>query len=187
MAAYGANVIAVSDIHGGIINEQGLDIQGLTEYFETTGSLSGFDKASAMTNEQLLTCDCDILIPAATQSQITSHNADKIKAKLIAEGANAPTTPDADHILNERGVFVIPDILCNAGGVFVSYLEYAQETQREQMTVEQVQGRLEKRVSDRFAEVYAYYTKNSSTMRDAAMDIAVKRVVDAVNARGLLP
>jgi glutamate dehydrogenase/leucine dehydrogenase len=183
----GAKVVAVSDVHGGIMNEESLDIEALIKYFDSTGSLAGFDKVSAITNEELLTCDCDILIPAATQSQLTSHNADKIKAKIIAEGANAPTTPEADEILNKRGVFIIPDILCNAGGVFVSYLEYTQETQREQMTIEQVQGRLEKRMNDRFAEVYAYYKENQLTMRDAAMDLAIKHVVEAVNARGLLP
>ena len=183
----GAKVIAVSDFHGGIMNKQGLDIKKLTEYFNATGSLSGFDQTSAVTNEELLTCDCDILIPAATQSQITSQNAGKIKAKIIAEGANAPTTPDADEILNEKGVFIIPDILCNAGGVFVSYLEYTQETQREQMILDQVQKRLEDRMNTCFAEVYTYCEENHLTMRDGAMDIAVKRVVEAVNARGLLP
>jgi len=153
IAAVGAKVIAVSDIHGGIISEQGLDIHELTEYFDTTGSLRGFDKVSAITNEELLACDCDILIPAATQSQITIKNAERIKAKIVAEGANAPTTPDADEVLNAKGTFIIPDILCNAGGVFVSYLEYTQETQREQMTIEQIQKRLEMRMNTRFSEV----------------------------------
>ena len=94
-------------------------------------------------NEELLTCPCDILIPAATQSQLTGQNADRVCAKIIAEGANGPTTPEADDILCKKEVFIIPDILCNAGGVFVSYLEYTQETQREQMTVEQVESRLQ--------------------------------------------
>lgn len=186
IADLGAKVIAVSDIQGGILDERGLDIKRLTAHFNSTGSLSSFDNASIITNEELLACDCDILIPAATQSQITSRNADKIKAKLIAEGANAPTMPDADKILNERGVFIIPDILCNAGGVFVSYLEYTQETQREQMTIEQVEKRLEGRMKARFLDVYEYHQENKMNMRDAAMDIAVKRVMDAVNARGLL-
>jgi len=187
IVAAGAKVIAVSDIYGGIFNEQGLNIAKLTAYFNTTNHLKGFDAAASITNDELLTCDCDILIPAATQSQITSHNADNIKAKILVEGANAPTTPGADVILNQRGVFVIPDILCNAGGVFVSYLEYTQETQREQMTLEQVQKRLQERMYARFMETYTYYKEKKLNMRDAAMDIAVKRVIDAVNARGLLP
>lgn len=187
IAAADAKVIAVSDVQGGILNEQGLDIEKLIEYFSQTGSLSGFTGAAEISNEELLELDCDILIPAATQSQITAKNANKIKAKLIAEGANAPTTPEADKILNERGVFIIPDILCNAGGVFVSYLEYTQETQREQMTIEQVESRLEGRMNKKFNEVYQYSQSKNMSMRDAAMDIAVSRVAEAVNARGLLP
>jgi glutamate dehydrogenase (NAD(P)+) len=187
MQKLGAKVLAVSDIHGGILDEDGMDIEKLTEYFQTEGGLKGFPRASEISNEELLTCDCDILIPAATQSQINTQNAGRIKAKIIAEGANAPTTPEADEILNQRGIFIIPDILCNAGGVFVSYLEYTQETQREQMTLKQVQKRLEDRMISRFAEVYNYFKSNELDMRQAAMNIAVKRVVDAVNARGLLP
>jgi len=187
LADLGAKVIAVSDIDGGVLDEQGLDIAKLVKHFEKTNSLSGFEGAEKISNEELLELDCDILIPAATQSQITRKNADKIKAKLIAEGANAPTTPDADEILNKKGVFVIPDILCNAGGVFVSYLEYTQETQREQMTLEQVEGRLSERMNEKFNEVYKYSKDKNISMRDAAMDIAVARVAEAVNARGLLP
>ena len=183
----GAKVVAVSDVSGAIYNEQGLNIAELIEYFNSNGSLSGYDDASDITNEELLTCDCDILIPAATQSQITAKNADKIKAKIISEGANAPTTPHADKILDEKGVFVIPDILCNAGGVFVSYLEYTQETQREQMTIEQVEARLQNRMKTKFDEVFDYHNNKKCSMRQAAMDIAVKNVVDAVEARGMLP
>jgi glutamate dehydrogenase/leucine dehydrogenase len=186
-AAAGAKIIAVSDLNGGIMNENGLDVAEMTKYFEATGSISGFDNACKISNDELLGCDCDILIPAATQSQITVNNASKIRAKIIAEGANSPATPEADDILNERGIFIIPDILCNAGGVFVSYLEYTQETQREQMTFDQVQARLEKRMYDRFYEVFSYHKEKQTTMRNAAMDIAVQRVVNAINARGLLP
>lgn len=183
----GAKVIAVSDVVGGIINEQGLDVTSLLSHYNETGSFKGFPNVREISNDDVLTCDCDILIPAATQSQITPLNANSIKAKIIAEGANSPVTPDADEILNEMGVFVIPDILCNAGGVFVSYLEYTQETQREQMTIEQVQRRLRERMQNRFGEVYKYSMKNSLSMRDAAMNLAVQRVVDATHARGLLP
>ncbi len=183
----GAKVIAVSDINGGFYNENGLNIDELIEYADMNKSLEDYTKAVSITNEELLELDCDILIPAAAQSQITVNNADKVKAKIIAEGANVPTTPDADDILNEKGIFIIPDILCNAGGVFVSYLEYTQETQREQMTVEQVEMRLKNRMQNRFEKVYQYSKDNSVTMRQAAMDIAVGQVVEATNARGILP
>ena len=183
----GATVIAVSDVSGGVYNENGLDMELLQKYFNTTKKLDGFKGADSITNEELLTCKCDILIPAAAQSQITDSNANKIKAKIIAEGANAPTTPLADEILDGKGVFVIPDILCNAGGVFVSYLEYTQETQREQMTIEQVEARLQNRMKTKFDEVFDYHNNKKCSMRQAAMDIAVKNVVDAVDARGMLP
>ncbi|GAF97952.1 unnamed protein product, partial [marine sediment metagenome] len=119
--------------------------------------------------------------------QITVRNAGKIKAKIIAEGANAPTTPDADEILNKRNIFVIPDILCNAGGVFVSYLEYTQETQREQWTLSQVEERLTNRMTRQFNKVYDYAQQERLTMREAAMNLAVKKVADALITRGFLP
>ena len=187
IAKAGAKVVGVADIEGGAYNESGLDMVALNTHYKVTGHLKGFAGSTAITNSGVLEVPCDILIPAATQSQITLANADRIQAKIIAEGANAPTTPEADEILKAKNVFVIPDILCNAGGVFVSYLEYTQETQREQMTVEQVERRLSERMTERFEEVYAYAQKHLLTMRQAAMDIAVSRVVDAVTARGFLP
>ena len=127
------------------------------------------------------------MIPAATESQITIENVNNIKARIVAEGANAPTTPQADEILNERGIPLIPDILCNAGGVFVSYLEYTQETQREQMTLANVERRLANQMKQRFNEVYDFASEKGLTMREAAMDMAVSKVVEAVFVRGLLP
>ena len=183
----GGTVVAVSDVAGGVYNEKGLAIDDLLVHFQQTGLLTGFADSSPMTNKELLTCKCDILIPAATQSQLTAENADRVCAKIIAEGANGPTTPEADDILCKKGVFIIPDILCNAGGVFVSYLEYTQETQREQMTVEQVDARLQKRMRDRVCQVYDYSQAKRCTMREAAMDIAVGNVVAAIEARGFLP
>jgi glutamate dehydrogenase/leucine dehydrogenase len=183
----GAKVVAVADVHGGVYNEAGIDIKKLEAHVKSTGSLNNFAGCKAISSEGVLEVACDILIPAATQSQITIDNANKIQATIIAEGANAPTTPEADEILKKRGIFVIPDILCNAGGVFVSYLEYTQETQREQMTLEQVERRLSERMKSRFSEVEAYAANKKLTMREAAMDIAVSRVVDAIVARGFLP
>ena len=187
IAECGARIVAASDITGGVQNDKGIDIEKLLAYIDKAGTVKGFDGAEETANEDVLTADCDILIPAATQSVITADNAEKIKAKIVAEGANSPTTPQADEILNERKIFVIPDILCNAGGVFVSYLEYTQETQREQMTVELVNQRLSERMRQKFNEVYSYADKQNLTMRKAAMDIAVSRVVKGIEARGLLP
>jgi glutamate dehydrogenase/leucine dehydrogenase len=183
----GAKVIAVSDVNGGIVNENGLNIPELVKYYNQNKKLAGFKDSQPISNEELLKIRCDILIPAASQGQITDKNADYIRAKIIAEGANSPTTPKADDILDDRGVFIIPDILCNAGGVFVSYLEYTQETQREQMTLEQVEARLSKRMQERFIEVNSYSHNKRISMRQAAMDIAVGRVVDGLSARGCLP
>ena len=187
IAQAGAKVVAVADVHGGVYNEAGIDIKKLEAHVKSTGSLNNFAGCKAISSDGVLEVACDILIPAATQSQITIDNANKIQATIIAEGANAPTTPEADEILKKRGIFVIPDILCNAGGVFVSYLEYTQETQREQMTLEQVERRLSERMKSRFSEVEAYAANKKLTMREAAMDIAVSRVVDAIVARGFLP
>jgi glutamate dehydrogenase/leucine dehydrogenase len=183
----GTKVIAVSDISGGLYNDTGINIDRLIAYAKSNGFIKGFEGAQAVTNDAVLECNCDILIPAATQSQITIDNARKIKAKIIAEGANAPTTPDADEILEQRGIVVIPDILCNAGGVFVSYLEYTQETQREQMTLQQVESRLGDRMKTKYLEVQEYARNKTLTLRQAAMDIAVRRVVEAIKARGFLP
>lgn len=187
MVELGATVVAVSDISGGIYHKKGLCIDEVLAHCQKTGSLKGCANSEPITNAELLSCACDILIPAATQSQLTGENADRVRAKIIAEGANGPTTPQADDILREKGVFIIPDILCNAGGVFVSYLEYTQETQREQMTIEEVESRLQKRMRQRVCEVYDYSLAHRCTMREAAMDIAVGAVVTAVEARGFLP
>ena len=183
----GAVVIAVADISGAVFNPDGLDITKLVEHVTETGFVKDFPGAKEIPGEEIFGLDCDILVPAAAGSQVTTENVKNIKAKMIAEGANAPTTPQADDILNEREIFVIPDILCNAGGVFVSYLEYTQETQREQMTLSQVEDRLSSRMKQRFEEVYDYAAGKKVSMRVAAMDIAVKRVVEAVYTKGLLP
>jgi glutamate dehydrogenase/leucine dehydrogenase len=184
---FGAKIVAISDITGGIMDSDGIDMRKLGGFVKECGPLFSYPAAKQCSNEDVLTCDCDILVPAATQSVITSGIAPKVKAKIIAEGANSPTIPDADEILDQKKIFVIPDILCNAGGVFVSYLEYTQETQREQMTLEQVNKRLSERMNARFEQVFDYSQKKKLTMRQAAMDIAVGRVVEATQALGALP
>ena len=187
MAEQGAAVVAVSDVAGGTFRKDGLDVQQLVEHVEATGGVKGFAGGEDVPREDVLETDCDVLIPAAAGSVVTEENAGRIRARLIAEGANAPLTPPADEILNQRDVFVIPDILCNAGGVFVSYLEYTQETQRDQMTRAEVDRRLADRMQTTFQEVYQRAERTGDTMRHAAMDIAVSRVVDGILARGLLP
>ena len=187
IARLGVKVIAAADITGAIMKTSGFDVPDLVNYIHSSGGVKGYGDGEIINAGGIFEVDCDILIPAATQSVITADNAAKIKAKIIAEAANAPTTPAADDVLNKRDIFVIPDILCNAGGVYVSYLEYTQETQHEQWTLEQVEKRLADRMRQRFDEVYDYAQNNNITMRQAAMQIAVHRVAQAVEARGYLP
>jgi glutamate dehydrogenase/leucine dehydrogenase len=187
IAERGATVLAVSDISGGTFNDHGLDVAKLAEYVKAGGQVRGFPGGEDVSCDEVLETNCDLLIPAAADSAITEDNADRIKATIIAEAANAPLTPQADEILGARDVFIIPDILCNAGGVFVSYLEYTQETQRDQMTRTEVEQRLSTRMSNTFEQVYHRSQRMNETMRHAAMDLAVSRVVEGILARGFLP
>src|SRR5262249_41923557 len=123
----GYKIVAISDIHSGIYNSKGIDIPRALKYLQTTRSFEGYEDVQVVSNSELLELDCDVLVPAATENQITSHNADRIKCKVLAEGANGPTTAAADEVLHRNGVFVIPDILANAGGVTVSYFEWVQD------------------------------------------------------------
>ncbi len=187
LARQGAKVIAISDISGGLLNEDGIDVEDLVSYVAQNGSIGGYTKATHIAKEEIFGIACDCLIPAASGSQITMANVNNIKTKIIAEAANAPTTPDADKILTDNGIFIIPDILCNAGGVFVSYLEYVQETQHEQITEAQVSARLSERMKVSFDKVYELSIAKKISMRESAMQIALKRVAEGINARGLLP
>ena len=183
----GAKLVAVGDISGATASADGLDVAALRDHLAAGGALKDFAGGTEISAQAVLQSECDILIPAATESVITAENAPQIKASIIAEGANGPTTPGGDKILADRGIFIIPDILCNAGGVFVSYLEYTQETQREQMTVEHVRSRLKERMCDTFDRVFDRSAGAGLTMRDAAMDIAITRVAEGIEARGELP
>ncbi|MCC7299850.1 MAG: Glu/Leu/Phe/Val dehydrogenase [Verrucomicrobia bacterium] len=187
MAEMGAVVVGVSDEFAAIYNPAGLDLPAVLAHVARTGKLTGAPSGKEIAHGDLLEMPCDVLAPCATANQITGANADRIKARVIAEGANGPTSPEADEILHNKGVFIIPDILCNAGGVFVSYLEYTQETQQEQMTGEEVRVRLEQRMKDRFELVYQTATQRKWQMRDAAMYLGVKNVCTALVARGTLP
>ena len=183
----GATVVAVSDSTGGIHHPAGLDIGRVIAWKGEHGTVQGFPGATDITNEELLEIDCDILIPAALENQITGANVGRIKARLIAEAANGPTTPDADRELFGRGVFMIPDILCNAGGVTVSYFEWVQDLNRDHWTESVVNEKLRIIMTRAFAETLAIAQRESCDMRTAAYLLAVERVADATAMRGLYP
>jgi glutamate dehydrogenase (NAD(P)+) len=183
----GYKVVAVSDVDGGIYNSNGLDIKDVMNHVQTTGTVVGYRDAEAMTSSGVLEVPCDVLIPAALEGQITEMNAEEIKAKFIVEGANGPTTPAADDILNERGIFVVPDILANAGGVIVSYFEWVQDLQAYFWDESDVFDRLVKILSNAFERTYATAQEKNIDMRTAAQVTAIKRVADVVAIRGFYP
>jgi glutamate dehydrogenase/leucine dehydrogenase len=183
----GATVVAVSDSTGGIHAPGGLDVNKVIAWKQEHGTVQGFPGTIDVTNAELLEVDCEILIPAALENQITSHNAANIKARLIAEAANGPTTPDADEILFKNSKFMIPDILCNAGGVTVSYFEWVQDLNRDHWSEGVVNAKLKEIMVRAFSEVLAVARREQCNMRTAAYLLAVKRVADAMEMRGLYP
>ena len=183
----GCVIVAVSDIKGGIHSPAGLDIRQLEAHIAETGSVVGFPGSEAVTNEELITLPCDILVPAAVGGQINAGNADKVKASLIAEGANGPTTPEADVILRDRGVTVIPDILANAGGVVVSYFEWVQGLQYYFWRESEITARLQEVMTRAFNRVWALGAKEGTDLRTAALMEGVKRVAEGYKVRGLYP
>jgi len=183
----GLKIVAVSDSKGGIWNTRGINPVKVFQHKRKTGSVVGFKGCSNITNQELLESECDILIPAALENQITKANAGNVKARMIAEGANGPTTPDASKILDEKRVFVIPDILANAGGVTVSYFEWVQNLHREHWTKEDVNRRLESKMVSAFVDVFDTTKKYETDMRTAALMLGVGRVVQALKSLGLWP
>ena len=183
----GCRIIAVSDTKGGIYNPKGLDPFKVSEVKEKTGSVINYRDADKITNQELLTLDCDVLVPAAVENQITKDNASSIKASLIAEAANGPTTSEADKILEDKGVFIIPDILANAGGVTVSYFEWVQGLQFYFWSEREVNLKLRDIMEKAFENVYRMATKRKVSMRKAALMFAIERVADATKVRGLYP
>jgi len=183
----GCRVIAVSDSHGGILDEAGLDIKKVLEFKKETGGLKGFPGAKDISNQELLELECDILIPAALENVITEKNAKHIRAKIVVEGANGPTTPEADEILFKNGVMLVPDILANAGGVTVSYFEWVQDLQYFFWNAEEVKGRLKLIMTGAFTRVYGVSSANWIDMRTAANLIAIGEVAKAMQLRGLVP
>ena len=183
----GTKVIAVSDYQGGIFSSNGLDIHAVLQHKKETGSVIGSEGTEDISNEDLLIIDCDVLIPAALENVITEANAADVKAKIIAEAANGPTTPEADRILEEKNVFIIPDILANMGGVTVSYFEWVQNVQHLFWKEEEINVRLKTIMDKAFKSVVEYKEKYSVYMRIAANMLGIDRVAKAAKLRGLYP
>ena len=180
----GMKVIAVSDEFGGIYCEDGIDYRTLKRHVKRHGQVPGLDNCKMISNAELLTLDVDVLIPAAIENQLTARNAYDVRAQIVAELANGPTTPEADDILNRRGIFIIPDFLCNAGGVIVSYFEMAQNAYQFYWDEQQVNDQLDRKMSQAFAGVYRMSQSRDVDMRIAAYLVAVQRVAEAVQLRG---
>jgi len=188
LARYGVKIIAVSDARGGVLNAAGLDLRKLEQHVASARTVVGFPGAEAITNAQLLVTPCDILVPAALERQITEANAAQVRCRILAEGANGPTTPEADVILDKRPeVFVIPDILCNAGGVVVSYFEWVQDLQSFFWTETEVVDKLFRILEGAFTQTLNFSRKNKVSMRTAALALGLRRVHEAKRARGLFP
>ncbi len=187
LAEAGMRVVAVSDQYGGIADADGLDLPAVEGFVDETGSVVGFPGAVAIDNAALLEWDLDLLVPAAVEGVIHAGNAERIHARLVVEGANGPTTADADRILARRGVIVVPDILANAGGVIVSYFEWVQANQAYWWSEEEVEGRLATRMVDAWTDVLTHARELQLTLRTAATCLAVQRVAAAHQQRGLYP
>jgi glutamate dehydrogenase (NAD(P)+) len=188
LARYGMKVTGVSDFEGAIFNPKGLDIAALEQHVATARTVKGFPGAEAISHAELLLLPCDILAPCALERQITAENAPLLKCRILAEGANGPTTPEADVILDRRGdVFVIPDILCNAGGVVVSYFEWVQDLQSFFWSESEVTDKLFRILEGAFTQTLNLSRKRSISMRFAALSLGISRVFEAKKQRGLFP
>ena len=185
MAAAGYKIIGLDEVGGGLYNKNGINVEALWEYRQKNGTIQGFPDAEKYPAGQLITTDCEILIPAATENQITSRNVDQVKCKILAEGANGPTTAAADEVLAEKGVFVIPDILANAGGVTTSYFEWVQDRQGYFWSEEMVNEQLAITLRTSFAEVLQYAANHSVSNRIAAYMLAIDRVAYTLRQRGI--
>jgi glutamate dehydrogenase (NAD(P)+) len=181
----GYKVVAISDVSGGIYNSKGLNIPEVLNYLQYTKSLEGYQEADIIDNSELLEIECDVLAPCATENQITSENADRIKCKILAEGANGPTTPKADKILHDKGIFVIPDILANAGGVTVSYFEWVQDRMGYFWREDEVNQRLEEKMVASFIELSNLAELHNVDTRTAAYMLAIDRVAFDTKMRGI--
>ncbi len=185
--ALGYKIVAVSDVYGGIHNPNGLDIPAVLRHVKETGKVHDFPDAENITNDELLVLDCDVLIPAALEGQITRENADDIKAQFVIEGANGPTTPDGDDILNDRGVVIVPDILANSGGVIVSYFEWVQDLQAFFWDKDDIFARLGRIINNAYQQTQQTAEDLHIDMRTAAQVTAINRVANAITTRGFYP
>lgn len=183
----GCKIVAVSDVVGGVMNKRGLNPEAIQRHKRDAGTVAGAPETEAITNEELLELNVDVLIPAALEGVINESNADRVRARIVVEGANGPTTPKADRMLNEAGVFIVPDILANAGGVTVSYFEWVQDLQAYFWSEDEVNSRLRQIMEASFLDVYGMAQSKGYTMRQAATILAVSRVAEAQRARGLYP
>lgn len=183
----GAKIIAVSDSKGGIYNPLGLDVRKVVKFKEKTGTVVGFPDTDTITNEELLTLECEVLCPSALEGVLTGANADQVRARIVAEGANGPTTTEADEILTDNGVFIIPDILCNAGGVTVSYFEWVQDLQAFFWSEDEINQHLQRIMERSFRDVLKVAKEKKITMRIAAYILAIERVAKAIMLRGIYP
>src|SRR6266851_5185267 len=181
----GFKVVAISDVHGGIHNPKGIDIPAALEYLQTTRSFEGYGNAEQVSNPQLLELDCEVLVPAATENQITSQTAERLKCKVLAEGANGPTTAAADEILYQKGIFVVPDILANAGGVTVSYFEWVQDRMGYFWREDVVNERLQDTMVASFNDLCRFADAHSVDTRTAAYMLAIDRVAYDTRMRGI--
>jgi glutamate dehydrogenase (NAD(P)+) len=188
LETFGSKIVAVSDVFGGVYNERGLDLVKLGEHLAKQRTVKGFSEAEAITNEQILLTKCDVLVPAAMERQITAENAGRLQCRILAEGANGPTTPDADVILTQRDdVFVLPDILCNAGGVVVSYFEWVQDLQSFFWRENEVMEKLYRILDEAYDRVLRNSRAQKTSMRMAALGVGIQRVREAKAIRGLFP
>jgi glutamate dehydrogenase (NAD(P)+) len=187
VAELGAKVVAISDSTGGVVNANGIDVAAAFAHKRSGGSLSELKGGDRITNDELVTIDCDVFAPCALEQVVTDENADRVKAKVIVEGANGPLTPAADDILEANGVLILPDVLANAGGVVVSYFEWVQGLQEYFWKEDEVNARLNEIVRRAFDETWLTYTERKVSMRMAAYGLAVQRVAEAMVTRGLYP
>jgi len=186
-AEKGFRVIAISDVDGAVFNAHGLDVNDLLIYARDNGSVAGYPEAESMPRDDLLMLECDVLVPAALEYALHKGNAPHVSARIVAEVANGPTTPEAQTILEDRGIFVLPDILTNAGGVTVSYFEWVQSSQSYFWSEEEVNTNLRRIMVQAFKDVSNNAQQNGLNMRDAALDLAVSRVAEAQRLRGIYP
>lgn len=181
----GGRIVAVSDVHGGVMNPKGLDVPGLFEHVKKTGSVRGFGGGTACSNQDVLVADCDVLVPAALGSAIDKHLASEVRARIVLEGANAPCTPEADEIFEQRGVLVVPDVLANAGGVTVSYFEWVQNMQHVTWDEERVNGELQRVMKEAYEKVGQISRSRKLPLRTSAYVLAIGRVGKATVLRGI--